>query len=138
MAAESSKTTGFGLNHSTCNSELIPNPNSNPMTMAFGMGMGMGMGNYFASSSGFIPGLLQPPNSSSSSTFIDSFGLKHDTGLAVDWSMDEQLKLEEGLLKYSDEANIMRYVKIAATLRDKTVRDVALRCRWMTVSYCSF
>lgn len=28
----------------------------------------------------------------------------------------------------------MRYVKIAATLRDKTVRDVALRCRWMEVS----
>nr|GFA27007.1 homeodomain-like protein [Tanacetum cinerariifolium] len=32
---------------------------------------------------------------------------------------------------FSDEPSIMRYIKIAATLRDKTVRDVALRCRWM-------
>lgn len=29
----------------------------------------------------------------------------------------------------------MKYIKIAATLRDKNVRDVALRCRWITVSY---
>lgn len=35
---------------------------------------------------------------------------------------------------YADEPNIMKYIKIAATLRDKTVRDVAMRCRWMTVS----
>lgn len=28
----------------------------------------------------------------------------------------------------------MRYIKIAATLNDKTVRDVAMRCRWMAVS----
>lgn len=35
--------------------------------------------------------------------------------------------------RYADEPSIMRYIKIAATLRDKTVRDVALRCRWMMV-----
>ncbi|KAK1425410.1 hypothetical protein QVD17_20762 [Tagetes erecta] len=58
-------------------------------------------------------------------------GLKHDAGLAVEWSVEEQKKLEEGLSKYADEPSIMRYIKIAATLRDKTVRDVALRCRWM-------
>ncbi|PWA40189.1 hypothetical protein CTI12_AA565150 [Artemisia annua] len=58
-------------------------------------------------------------------------GLKHDVGLAVEWSFEEQHKLEEGLSKFSDEPSIMRYIKIAATLRDKTVRDVALRCRWM-------
>ncbi|XP_044492907.1 uncharacterized protein LOC123216533 isoform X2 [Mangifera indica] len=127
MAAESSsKMRGFGLKNSNCNLEVIPNPNSNPMSVGFEMG------SYFASSSGFIPGLLQPLNSSSTTTFLDYSGLKHDTGLAVDWSMDEQLKLEEGLAKYADEPNIMRYVKIATTLRDKTVRDVALRCRWMT------
>ncbi|WP_411026276.1 hypothetical protein, partial [Salmonella sp. s58078] len=40
--------------------------------------------------------------------------------------------MEEGLKKYEDEPSIMKYVKIAAMLRDKTVRDVALRCRWMT------
>lgn len=36
--------------------------------------------------------------------------------------------------RYADEPSIMKYIKIAATLPDKTVRDVALRCRWMTVS----
>lgn len=30
--------------------------------------------------------------------------------------------------------NLLKYIKIAAQLQDKTVRDVALRCRWMTVS----
>uniref|UniRef100_A0A2P2JS44 Uncharacterized protein MANES_07G075900 n=1 Tax=Rhizophora mucronata TaxID=61149 RepID=A0A2P2JS44_RHIMU len=82
-----------------------------------------------------IPGMVQvqPQNSSASSIVLDSIpGLKHDTGLAVEWSVDEQLKLEEGLGKYADEPSILRYIKIAATLREKTVRDVALRCRWMT------
>lgn len=41
------------------------------------------------------------------------------------------------MARHADEPSIMRYVKIAASLRDKTVRDVALRCRWMTVSSCS-
>ncbi|KAI3744121.1 hypothetical protein L1987_57197 [Smallanthus sonchifolius] len=58
-------------------------------------------------------------------------GLKHDAGLAVEWSGEEQRKLEEGLSKFADEPSIMRHIKVAATLRDKTVRDVALRCRWM-------
>ncbi|XP_019460800.1 PREDICTED: uncharacterized protein LOC109360388 isoform X3 [Lupinus angustifolius] len=59
-------------------------------------------------------------------------GLKHDAGLAVEWSVDEQYKLEESLVQYADEPSILKYIKIAASLRDKTVRDVALRCRWMT------
>lgn len=63
---------------------------------------------------------------------LDSLpGLKHDTGFAVEWSIDEQYKLEEGLAKYASEPNIVKYIKIAASIRDKTVRDVALRCRWM-------
>ncbi|KAK9117921.1 hypothetical protein Scep_016014 [Stephania cephalantha] len=69
-------------------------------------------------------------NSSGSSHLFES-GLKHDAGFAIDWSVEEQSRLEEGLIKYANEPNIMRYIKIAATLRDKTVRDVALRCRWM-------
>ncbi|KAK9676514.1 hypothetical protein RND81_11G082300 [Saponaria officinalis] len=70
---------------------------------------------------------------SSSSLLLDSVpGLKHDARLAVEWTDDEQYKLEEGLVKFKDEHGIMKYIKIAATLRDKTVRDVALRCRWMT------
>ncbi|KAI3899398.1 hypothetical protein MKW92_050594 [Papaver armeniacum] len=59
-------------------------------------------------------------------------GLNHDLELAVDWSLPEQSRLEDGLLRYADVPSIMRYIKIAALLPDKTVRDVALRCRWMT------
>ncbi|MCO5569891.1 hypothetical protein L7F22_023605 [Adiantum nelumboides] len=32
---------------------------------------------------------------------------------------------------YASELPINKYIKIAATLSEKTVRDVALRCRWM-------
>lgn len=39
------------------------------------------------------------------------------------------------ICRFGDEPSIMRYIKIAATLRDKTVRDVALRCRWMAVRF---
>ncbi|KAM7271879.1 hypothetical protein ACFE04_031093 [Oxalis oulophora] len=53
-------------------------------------------------------------------------------GLASDWSLEEQYKLKEGLEMYANEPTIMKYIKIAAYLRDKTVRDVAVRCRWMT------
>ncbi|KAL5721550.1 hypothetical protein ACHQM5_005184 [Ranunculus cassubicifolius] len=67
------------------------------------------------------------------SQLYDTFsGSKHDAGFVVEWSVEEQAKLEEGLVKYANEPNMMRYVKIAASLRDKAVRDVALRCRWMT------
>ncbi|KAL3370103.1 hypothetical protein AABB24_007244 [Solanum stoloniferum] len=71
--------------------------------------------------------------SCSDSFLIDTVpGLKHDTGLAVEWTVEELYKLEEGLIKYSNEPRIMKYIKIAASLRDKNVRDVALRCRWIT------
>ncbi|XVF85619.1 hypothetical protein PTKIN_Ptkin17bG0131200 [Pterospermum kingtungense] len=101
------------------------------------------MGGYFAPPPSVIlpgnssiittsPALIQPGNSSGSSLLLDSVpGLTHDTGLAVDWSVEEQYILENSLEKYKDEPNIMKYIKIAATLPDKTVRDVALRCRWM-------
>lgn len=76
-------------------------------------------------------GLAQVGNSSSS--LLDYVpGLKHDADLAVEWSAEEQDKLNEGLRRFADEPNIMKYIRIAATLQDKTVRDVALRCRWMT------
>ncbi|XP_017971743.1 PREDICTED: uncharacterized protein LOC18610058 isoform X2 [Theobroma cacao] len=90
---------------------------------------------FLSGNSGIIttsPCLIQPGTSSGSSLLLDSVaGLKHDTGLAVEWSVDEQHILDNGLEKYKEEPNIMKYIKIAATLPDKTVRDVALRCRWM-------
>lgn len=57
--------------------------------------------------------------------------LKHRGSLAVEWSVEEQYKLEEALPQYANEPGVIRYVKIAATLRNKTVRDVALRVRWL-------
>ncbi|XP_058198104.1 uncharacterized protein LOC131313679 isoform X2 [Rhododendron vialii] len=57
--------------------------------------------------------------------------LRHNPGISVEWTADEQSLLEELLTKYASERNIVRYAKIAMELKDKTVRDVALRCRWM-------
>ncbi|KAF3784238.1 hypothetical protein EJ110_NYTH30821 [Nymphaea thermarum] len=75
-------------------------------------------------------GILSPD---SSGGFGDVFcTLKREPSLAMEWSPEEQAVLEEGLIKYADETNIMKYIKIAADLRDKTVRDVAFRCHWMT------
>lgn len=72
------------------------------------------------------------PGNALGSLLLDTVpGLKHEAGLAVEWSVEEQYKLEEGLVKFADEPSIMKYIKIAAVLGDKTVRDVALRCRWM-------
>ncbi|KAL4570042.1 hypothetical protein LXL04_025692 [Taraxacum kok-saghyz] len=105
------------------------------------------MGDYYRMNNNTTPDMMFSANSgilnnssytkignSSASSLSDTAipGLKHDAGLAVEWSVEEQYKLEEGISKYGNEPSIMRYIKIAATLRDKTVRDVALRCRWIT------
>ncbi|XWS36647.1 hypothetical protein CRYUN_Cryun20dG0103100 [Craigia yunnanensis] len=58
--------------------------------------------------------------------------LRHNPGISVDWTPDEQSMLEDLLAKYASDSAIVRYAKIAMRLKDKTVRDVALRCRWMT------
>ncbi|AQK53750.1 Putative homeodomain-like transcription factor superfamily protein [Zea mays] len=57
--------------------------------------------------------------------------LKYTAPLAVEWSYPELQLLNDGLNKYANEPGIMKYIKIAATLPDKTVRDVAMRCQWM-------
>ncbi|GFP98730.1 hypothetical protein PHJA_002016900 [Phtheirospermum japonicum] len=58
--------------------------------------------------------------------------LRHNPGLSLDWTLEEQSVLEDLLAKYASDSNIVRYAKIAQALRDKTARDVALRCRWMS------
>ncbi|KAJ0669249.1 hypothetical protein HanPI659440_Chr17g0698871 [Helianthus annuus] len=88
----------------------------------------------FLGSSGAVngsSGFTQSGNSCGSVLGESVSGLKHDAGLSVEWSVEEQHRLQEGLSKFANEPSIMRYIKIAATLNDKTVRDVALRCRWM-------
>lgn len=52
--------------------------------------------------------------------------------VSMDWTPEEQATLEEGLVKYASETSISRYAKIAISLKNKTVRDVALRCKWTT------
>uniref|UniRef100_A0A0E0CNR2 Myb-like domain-containing protein n=1 Tax=Oryza meridionalis TaxID=40149 RepID=A0A0E0CNR2_9ORYZ len=60
-----------------------------------------------------------------------SQSLKYAAPMAVDWSYPELQLLNDGLLKYANEPGIMKYIKIAAMLPEKTVRDVAMRCQWM-------
>ncbi|KAJ8538562.1 hypothetical protein K7X08_027783 [Anisodus acutangulus] len=50
--------------------------------------------------------------------------------VSMDWTLEEQALLEEGLVKYASETSISCYAKIAISLKNKTVRDVALRCKW--------
>ncbi|KAK4357848.1 hypothetical protein RND71_023458 [Anisodus tanguticus] len=52
--------------------------------------------------------------------------------VSMDWTLEEQALLEEGLVNYASETSISRYAKIAILLKNKTVRDVALRCKWTT------
>ncbi|PIA25812.1 hypothetical protein AQUCO_10800051v1 [Aquilegia coerulea] len=59
-------------------------------------------------------------NSSSSVLGGPVQSMKHNPGLSVKWTPEEQSILDDG------------FTKIAVLLNDKTVRDVALRCRWMT------
>uniref|UniRef100_A0A1J3GKY8 Uncharacterized protein n=1 Tax=Noccaea caerulescens TaxID=107243 RepID=A0A1J3GKY8_NOCCA len=107
----------------TSSSETIP---MGPYLGRSGSLLGMNMINNVAS-----PGLIQTGSSSNSS--VGSVpGPKLETSFASEWSTEEQYKLEDGLEKYKNKPSIMKYIKVAATLPDKTVRDVALRCRWMT------
>ncbi|KAM5578099.1 hypothetical protein ABKV19_008431 [Rosa sericea] len=62
----------------------------------------------------------------------ETMAMKHNPGISMDWTAEEQAILDDGLANYATEANIIRYAKIAMQLQNKTVRDVALRCRWMT------
>ncbi|GAB2275217.1 hypothetical protein Dimus_009979 [Dionaea muscipula] len=50
-----------------------------------------------------------------------------DSSVAVEWSPAEQQLLQDGLVKFADELSMMKYIKIAATLREKTVRDQGKR-----------
>ncbi|KAJ0256214.1 hypothetical protein HA466_0092070 [Hirschfeldia incana] len=129
MATRSS--SGFGHEGSLSSINFQTNTSSAEMGPYFGRSgalLGMNMMSSNANS-----GLGQ--NGYSSNSSLDSVsGLKPDTPppLASEWSTEEQLRLEVGLERFKDKPSIMKYIKIAATLPDKTVRDVALRCRWMT------
>ncbi|CAM6100870.1 unnamed protein product [Calypogeia fissa] len=60
--------------------------------------------------------------------------LLHDPGVTAEWNVEEpreeQATLDEGL-NYQT-SNFSKYIKIANLLPEKTVPDLAMRCRWMT------
>uniref|UniRef100_A0A0A9CKY9 DUF3755 family protein n=1 Tax=Arundo donax TaxID=35708 RepID=A0A0A9CKY9_ARUDO len=57
--------------------------------------------------------------------------LKYGGPLAADWTHLELQLLREGMEKYVHEQGIMKYIKIAVSLPNKAVRDVAMRCQWI-------
>ncbi|KAB1213247.1 hypothetical protein CJ030_MR5G009658 [Morella rubra] len=87
-----------------------------------------------ASSSSFNGHVVAGGNASNGNAGVqpENQAMKHNPGISLEWSAEEQAILEEGLTNYPSESNIIRYAKIAMLLQNKTVRDVALRCRWMT------
>lgn len=58
--------------------------------------------------------------------------LQHNAYLTVEWTPEEQSVVEELLVKYASESKMYCYAQIARQLKDKYLRDVVLRCRWMS------
>ncbi|XP_051117018.1 uncharacterized protein LOC127241838 [Andrographis paniculata] len=62
----------------------------------------------------------------------DGPSFQHQKTISVDWTPEEQAIFEETLIIYASEPTVIRYSKIATLLKTKTVRDIAMRCQWMT------
>ncbi|CAD6259109.1 unnamed protein product [Miscanthus lutarioriparius] len=77
---------------------------------------------------------VAPARTSSGDAFRGTWTPKYKyvTAPPSDWSDREVAILKEGLVRYAREPNIMRYIKIAAMLPNRTIRDVALQCWWAT------
>ncbi|KAG7650963.1 hypothetical protein ISN45_At01g058730 [Arabidopsis thaliana x Arabidopsis arenosa] len=99
------------------------NTSSEMTPMSPYLGMNMNMINVGS------PGFLQTGNSSNGSD--SGSGLKLDTSMVSEWSNEEQYILDAGLEKYKDMPSIDMYIQIGNTLPDKSIRDIALRCRWL-------
>ncbi|KAF9624062.1 hypothetical protein IFM89_007760 [Coptis chinensis] len=133
-SALNSRSISFQSGLMSSESGMIPFGNNNNNSI----GMNNTAGIIFSGNSNTVidsrgRGRGSPGNSSGGHVYDTGQVTRQDhPGFAVEWSVDEQAKLEEGLAMYINEPNMMRYVKIAASLSNKTVRDVALRCRWMT------
>lgn len=74
-----------------------------------------------------LPPPPPPPNPSS---LPSTAKYRFVTCSPADWTAHELAILEEGLIRYAHEPNITKYIKVAAMLPTKTIRDVALRCCW--------
>nr|UPW27179.1 hypothetical protein RF28184 [Allium cepa] len=119
------------------NSSLNVNPRmAGAVNMANSSGsIGVSNGAYFQRSPGFVNndvGSIGQSGSSSSNLRVDPLvGIQQKSDLTPEWTLEEQHILKQGLIKHAGEHSTMKYIKIASTLKQKTVRDVALRCRWL-------
>ncbi|KAJ8559413.1 hypothetical protein K7X08_003471 [Anisodus acutangulus] len=57
--------------------------------------------------------------------------LKNSAYLSVDWTPEDHSLLKELLVEYASDNKLHCYAKIAVQLKNKCVRDIVLRCRWM-------
>lgn len=110
MAAESNtgfhrdETLSSALNrHAISFQSTATTSSSEMMTMGNYFGVNNASAIMFSGNSSAVnnnnnhPVISQPTNSSGSLLLDTVPGLKHDAGLAVEWSVEEQFKLEEGL-----------------------------------------
>ncbi|CAO2838209.1 unnamed protein product [Amaranthus hypochondriacus] len=92
-------------------------------------------GNHNPEHSSFNGGAVASTSNGNSGQGIDNSGtasaMKHNPGIAIDWTTEEKIILETGLTEYASISSVLRYAKIAMKLPGKTVRDVALRAKWM-------
>ncbi|KMT15813.1 hypothetical protein BVRB_3g057860 isoform A [Beta vulgaris subsp. vulgaris] len=92
-------------------------------------------GNHHQEQSSFNGGPAASTSNGNSGPGHDNSGtasaMKHNPGIATDWTAEEQTILETGLNKHASVSKINQYAKIAMELPKKTVRDVALRAKWM-------
>ncbi|CAI5457838.1 unnamed protein product [Closterium sp. Yama58-4] len=79
------------------------------------------------------PPLALPAPPSSPPPLHVQLQLLHFPYLSEAWTAEEQRLLDQGLARFPADQfpPAQRYLKIAATLPEKTARDVALRCKWL-------
>ncbi|KAG8066675.1 hypothetical protein GUJ93_ZPchr0004g39341 [Zizania palustris] len=148
MAADSSMGFHQGITASMYNHHMLSFQSNSDLGSGAGAAGGMVMaprslsgtsssaGLFFSPNTGVLgnASVVGPSRSSSADAFRSTVPPKYKfvTGSPSDWSERELNTLKEGLLRYPREPNIMKYIKIAAMLPNRTIRDVALRCWWAT------
>ncbi|KAL6651819.1 hypothetical protein ACP70R_010744 [Stipagrostis hirtigluma subsp. patula] len=148
MAADSSMGFHQGITASMYNHHMLSFQSNSDVGISGGAAGGMVMAPRSVSETSSNAGLFLSPNTgvisntsgvgpsrSSSGDVIPGTGApkyKFVTGSPSDWNDRELAILKEGLVRYAREPNIMKYIKIAAMLPNRTIRDVALRCWWAT------
>uniref|UniRef100_A0A0D9ZSB0 Myb-like domain-containing protein n=1 Tax=Oryza glumipatula TaxID=40148 RepID=A0A0D9ZSB0_9ORYZ len=148
MAADSSMGFHQGITASMYNHHMLSFQSNSDLGGGTGAAAGMVMAPRSMNGTSSSAGLFVSPNtgvlgnasvagpsrSSSGDAFSSTVAPKYKfvTGSPSDWNDRELNTLKEGLVRYAREPNIMKYIKIAAMLPNRTVRDVALRCWWAT------